>query len=122
MDRDYLHRIYIDIIHLINKHMNTSGGVVCDIGESSSKYRYVFVDIGLGLGKNKEIDNAKIIFMNDVMELLIKFQSMIGEWGPYETIDEHIDCSEFICQPCCKCKNKEIDYQKFDLITNNSFE
>jgi len=124
MDRGDLNRIYHEIIHTINKHMNTHNGVVCDIGSKSDYYKYVYSDMGLGLCRQKSIDDAKIIFMNDSMKIFIKLQSLMGEFGPRETIDEHIYCSEFICKPGCSCgkwdKEEDIDYKKFDRMCLDS--
>ena len=89
--------IYRDIIRTIDKHTNSQGGVVCDIGDRDHNYRYVYVDIGLGLGKRQSIDNAKRVFMNDCMNILEKLQRFLE--SPLETSE----CSSFVCQSGYKC-------------------
>lgn len=96
-------QIYLKILKLIHKHLNENGGVVCEIGDIDYGYKYVFVDIGLGLGYRKSIDNAKKIFMNECMNILLEIKELCNLETPLETIDDHFKCSKFICEPGCSC-------------------
>ena len=80
-----MEEIYRDIIKITNKHSNNNGGVICDIGIRDTGINYVFIDVGLGLGRRKSIDNAKVLFMNECMELLGKLQRYIE--SPLDTVD-----------------------------------
>tara|TARA_B110001469_G_C9604313_1_gene300351 strand:- start:130 stop:516 length:387 start_codon:yes stop_codon:yes gene_type:complete len=116
---DQIKEIYLKTIKVIKTHLNNNGGVVCEIGDTDTNYKYVFVDIGLGLGKRKSIDNAKVVFMNECMQILLELNSILNIETPIETVDEYINCSSFICGPDCSCRefvDESYNYQKIDQM------
>ena len=83
----------------VTKHLNKQGGCICEIDTSSGK-QYVFADIGLGLGHRQSIQNAKWVYMNEMMEHLVELQTVLNT-GPNEFQDK--PCSSFVCMPGCSC-------------------
>lgn len=110
--KNIMDEIYLKTIKVIEKHMNTQGGVVCEIGNSYAYPRYVYADVGLGLGKRQSIDNAKVLFMNDCMNILLELKNKLE--SPIETQDEYIDCDKFTCGPGCSCGSEK--YQQLDQM------
>ena len=90
------------INNLIEKHITNEGGVVCDEG-NEGRFRYTYVDTSLHLNKKCDINNDKLVFLNDVMDIFNSMLEYSNFEGPVETVDEYINCSEFICKPGCKC-------------------
>ena len=86
--------IYLKIISTIRKHSSDRGGIVCELGDRGIYPRYAYIDVGLG--KRQSIDNAKRLFMNECMDILIQLQILLE--SPTDT-----PCSSFVCQPGCSC-------------------
>ena len=94
----------IDIIQKINelvdKHITNEGGVVCDEGKEGN-FQYTYVDTANG--EICDINHDKVVFLNDAMNIFNSIIQYTNFEGPDETVDEYINCSEFICNPSCSC-------------------
>jgi len=98
---------HIQKIHeLIEKHITNDGGVVCDEGKDGD-FRYTYVDTTDG--EISDINHDKVVFLNDVMNIFNSILYYSNFEGPIETVDEYINCSEFICKPGCKCGKWDLE-------------
>jgi len=97
----------VDLI--LFKYLMSDEGIICDEGEGNVsngpyiKLRYAYKDNEINMGEESEIKMKKLVFLNDIMGLLIDTQTYFQVNGPQETIDEHFNCSEFMCNPGCSC-------------------
>ena len=104
----------VDLI--LFKYLMADEGIICDEGEGNVangpyiKLKYSYKDTDVNIDEQSKIKMEKLVFLNDVIGLLKDIQVYFQVNGPYETIDEYVNCSEFTCNPGCSCSGSHIAF------------
>ena len=113
---------------ILDTYYNQDGSIICDNGQGNvimidgSPLQFDFVDTQ-ETDSRTEIEDDKIKFLNDVMDLFFDIQR-------YVTIDQQVDysyetrgcetygCETYPCAPGCKCGNWGYQDETMTCMTN----
>ena len=108
---------------ILDTYYNQDGSIICDNGRGNvimidgSPLQFDFSDTQEPDSRT-EIEDDKVKFLNDVMDLFFDIQRYVTIGQPIDYSNGTYGCETYPCAPGCKCGNWDYQDETMGCMTN----